>query len=117
VLKDHDETVLYALLAYLNSAICRESYQSFTGETRKTFPQVHIASVKRLRVPDRLLDASCDQTRRLAAIAKQLSAGKSGGQSSQRFTAAIEALNALVGQLTASRRSRRSRRVRTSQTA
>jgi hypothetical protein len=73
VLKNYSETVLYALSAFLNSDVFRDYYQSFTGETRKTFPQVHIASVRQLRVPEQLLNPSNRDTKRLANLAASVS--------------------------------------------
>jgi hypothetical protein len=73
VLKKHDDNILYALVAYLNSAFFREYYQSMTGETRKVFPQVHVSAVKKLRVPRSLLDPGDEKTRELAGLAKKLS--------------------------------------------
>lgn len=73
VLKKHDDDILYALVAYLNSTFFREYYQSMTGETRKVFPQVHVSAVKKLRVPCCLLDPSDEKTRELAGLARKLS--------------------------------------------
>lgn len=73
VLIEHDETVLYAVCAYLNSGSFRAYYQGATGETRKVFPQVHISSVKSMRIPVALLDPRHDLTIRLAALAKSIS--------------------------------------------
>lgn len=73
VLKKHQEDVLYALCAYLNSASFRLYYQSSTGETRKVFPQVHISSMKQLRVPAALLDPEALATRELSALARRVS--------------------------------------------
>lgn len=73
VLKKHHEDVLYALCAYLNSASFRSYYQSSTGETRKVFPQVHISSMKQLRVPAVLTDPNAPATRRLSSMARGFS--------------------------------------------
>ncbi|NLI85057.1 MAG: N-6 DNA methylase [Propionibacterium sp.] len=72
VLRQHDDTVLHALCACLNSSSFRSYYQAQTGETRKVFPQVHVSSVKTLRVPSVLLDPQHDVTQRLAALARQV---------------------------------------------
>jgi len=73
VLIEHDETVLYAVCAYLNSGSFRAYYQGATGETRMVFPQVHISSVKSMRMPVALLDPQHDLTIRLATLAKNIS--------------------------------------------
>jgi hypothetical protein len=73
VLKKHHEDVLYALCAYLNSASFRLYYQSSTGETRKVFPQVHISSMKHLRVPATLMDPEAPATRQLSSMVRGIS--------------------------------------------
>lgn len=73
VLKKHHEDVLYALCAYLNSTSFRLYYQSSTGETRKVFPQVHISSMKQLRVPSVLMDPDAAATRKLSSMARGIS--------------------------------------------
>ena len=78
VLLEYEESVLLALCGYLNSRFFREYYQKATGETRKTFPQVHISSMRSLRVPAEILDGSSDLTVRMAEITRALSAGSDG---------------------------------------
>jgi len=73
VLMEHHDDVLYALCAYLNSTPFRDYYQSSTGETRKVFPQVHISSMKNLRVPVILTDPEASITRTLADLAREAS--------------------------------------------
>lgn len=73
VLNEHSEVVLYALCGFLNSAAFRAYYQASTGETRKVFPQVHISSVKSLRVPTVLLDPVHPLTVQLAELSKSIS--------------------------------------------
>jgi len=43
---------LYLIAALLNSSMLRWYYRKKTGETGKTFPQVHIYSLKKLPIPD-----------------------------------------------------------------
>ncbi len=74
ILKNHDDNVLWALCAYLNSAICGQLYQNRTGETRKVFPQIHISSMRELPVPRFLLDASSEMVLQLAQLARQAAA-------------------------------------------
>lgn len=73
VLKKHDDTILHALLAFLNSDFCRDYYQAMTGETRKVFPQVHISSVKTMRIPRCLLDPQDERTLLLASLSRKIS--------------------------------------------
>ncbi len=103
VLKKYDETVLYALLAFLNSDVCRDYYQSLTGETRKTFPQVHVASVKRLRVPERILDPSHRDAKRLAQLAASVSSNSATEHFANKrgYATALKKLNILVAQMVA----------------
>jgi len=73
ILKEPNETVLFALLAYLNSTPFRLYYQATTGETRRVFPQVHISSVKQLLVPSVVADPEAEVTQLLAALARSVS--------------------------------------------
>lgn len=80
VLNEPSEVVLYALCAFLNSSPFRAYYQASTGETRKVFPQVHISSVKSLRVPTVLLDPVHPLTVQLAELSKNISSIVSPGE-------------------------------------
>lgn len=80
VLNEPSEVVLYALCAFLNSSPFRAYYQASTGETRKVFPQVHISSVKSLRVPAVLLDPVHPLTVQLAELSKNISSIVSPGE-------------------------------------
>ena len=71
ILREHDEELLFALCGYLNSEYLREIYQSITGETRTTFPQVHVSAVKLLPIPKFLLTDSKTQ-HEIAEIARKL---------------------------------------------
>lgn len=71
VLNEHHDTVMWALCGYLNAAAVRVHHQTITGETRRTFPQVHISAMKRLPVPRRLLDPADTLTKRLADAAQR----------------------------------------------
>jgi hypothetical protein len=104
VLKERNETVLYALAAYLNSDVCRDYYQSFTGETRKTFPQVHIASVKQLRVPALFLDPRHRSTNRLARLAVRIASNAETHRSEvkHQYDTAIKQINDIVARAVAS---------------
>jgi type I restriction-modification system DNA methylase subunit len=51
ILKNLNITTLYALLAYLNSDSIHQHYRTLSGETGTLYPQVHIATVKKLRIP------------------------------------------------------------------
>ncbi len=73
VLKAHEEEVLFALCAYLNSDVCAQVYRERTGEVRKVFPQVHISAMKTLPVPAPLARSGHRVTRRLAELAKRSS--------------------------------------------
>ena len=42
-------------MAYLNSTVVKELYQSLSGETRQAFPQVHLSMMRTLPVPKSLL--------------------------------------------------------------
>ena len=56
VLNEPNETVLWALCAYLNSQAVKQHHQTISGEVRRAFPQVHVATMKMLPVPAALLD-------------------------------------------------------------
>jgi hypothetical protein len=108
ILKNHDDTVLFALVAFLNSEVCRDYYQAYTGETRKTFPQVHIAAVKRLRMPERILDATHPDTKRLAQLAESVSTNTDQPDAvfERSFSATIRKINELVARMAARTRRR-----------
>jgi methylase of polypeptide subunit release factors len=101
ILKNHNDVVLHALLAYLNSEVCLANYQSLTGETRKTFPQVHISSVKKLRVPERILDPLHPDTKRLANLARSSSINIDEREAAlaPRLAAAKSRINTLVARI------------------
>ena len=71
ILRESNEELLFALCGYLNSRILRDIYQSLTGETRKTFPQVHVSAVKMLPVPKILL-SDLETQHEIAEIARKL---------------------------------------------
>lgn len=81
VLKENDEGLLFALCGYMNSAFFRDYYQAQTGETRKVFPQVHISSVKKLRVPRELLEPNSPRRIELEQLSRQLASGSDGAPS------------------------------------
>jgi methylase of polypeptide subunit release factors len=101
ILKNHDDTVLFALVAFLNSEVCRDYYQAFTGETRKTFPQVHIAAVKKLRLPEHILDPTHPDTKRLAQLATGVSMNTDQRDTvfERTFAATIRKINELVARM------------------
>ena len=72
LLKVHDEVVLFALSALLNSTPFISRYQHLSGEKRRVFPQVHISTVKRLNVPRCLFDSLDELTISLADEARSL---------------------------------------------
>ena len=72
-----DIPLLYALCAYLNSAPFKRRYQLLTGETRRTFPQVHVSSMKAIRVPKRLFDIEDSLTSMIAELGERLSRSSS----------------------------------------
>ncbi|MCD4657430.1 MAG: N-6 DNA methylase, partial [Planctomycetes bacterium] len=71
ILRKNDEDLLFALCGYLNSEFLREIYQSQTGETRKTYPQVHVSAVKMLLIPRFLIDY-LNFIREIAEISRKL---------------------------------------------
>lgn len=100
VLRDQNETVLYALCGYLNSAPFRSYYQAQTGETRKVFPQVHVSSVKRLRVPAVLLDPRNHLTAALASLVRSVSTvAPLGAPAPSPAEDALSEIDALVARL------------------
>ena len=86
VLNAHNDEVLWALCGYLNAEAVRRHHQTVTGETRQTFPQVHVATMKLLPVPERILDPADEVCVRLSAAARR---------------ADQEAVDAIVGELLA----------------
>jgi len=68
VFKPYNEAVAWAVCCYLNSRFFRGYYQAITGETRRTFPQVHLSSMRRMRVPLTLLDSENADTKALAEL-------------------------------------------------
>ena len=72
ILREHNEDVLYGLCAYLNSDFFRIYYQASTGETRVSFPQVHIASMKHLLVPKELFDPQSKNMQCIANLSRSL---------------------------------------------
>jgi len=82
--------ILHAICAYLNSQRCQRYYQALSGEKRVTFPQVHVSTMRKLRVPKRLLDFKDPLTQSLAQYAQQLSEGLFKSDSRQELLAQIE---------------------------
>ena len=72
ILHDANETVLHALCGYLGSPWFNATYARITGETRRTFPQVHITSMKSMPVPRVLADAHASITQEMCRLAKRL---------------------------------------------
>jgi hypothetical protein len=62
---------LLALLALLNSSALDWYYSRTSGETRRVFPQVHVAALRKLPVPAALLE-SPDLEAALASLASRL---------------------------------------------
>lgn len=73
LLKDFNQTMLYALTAFLNSGFCCKYYQAVSGEVRRVFPQVHLSTVASLRTPKMLCDPTNELTKRLADYIQTLS--------------------------------------------
>jgi hypothetical protein len=69
----NNKVVLYALCAYLNSDLFKARYQLISGEIRRTFPQVHVSTMKKVRVPVVLFDSSQTLTINLAHHAERFS--------------------------------------------
>lgn len=74
-LHEQDDTVLWALCAWLNAKPLHRHYQTVTGEVRRTFPQVHVASLRQLPVPKRLLNTEDTVVQALSALARQAASG------------------------------------------
>ena len=70
---EEHEHCLYALCAYLNSEVFKQRYRLLSGETRRTFPQVHISTIKQIRVPKLLFKPNHPDCVKLAELAKSLS--------------------------------------------
>ena len=69
-LLSHDDDTLWALCAWLNAAVLCTHYQTVTGETRRTFPQIHVSSMKEMPVPAAFIDGTSRAVRELADIAR-----------------------------------------------
>ena len=73
ILHQHPEECLFALCAYLNSDLFRQRYRLLSGETRRTFPQVHVSTIKQVRVPKLIFEPKHPHCIRLMKLAKSLS--------------------------------------------
>jgi hypothetical protein len=71
-LKEASGELLRALCGWLNSDVCARIYRELSGETRREFPQVHIATMRLLPVPHALFLLSDRRTQQLAHIVKLL---------------------------------------------
>ena len=73
ILYQHPEECLFALCAYLNSDLFRQRYRLLSGETRRTFPQVHVSTIKQVRVPKLIFEPKHPHCIELTRLAKSLS--------------------------------------------
>ena len=95
ILHQYDETCLFALCAYLNSDTFKKRYRLLSGETRKTFPQVHISTIKQTRIPMLITDSSNEYCIQLANIARTLSETELT-QSDPKYKELYQKLNQIV---------------------
>ena len=94
--KESERITLFALCAYLNSEPFKLRYQLLTGETRVTFPQVHVSSMKAIRVPLALFDLKDAHRNELASLAEQMTETLKSSADERCLTQLKSAINKLA---------------------
>jgi SAM-dependent methyltransferase len=89
--------MLDVLLGWLNSTPLAAAYQLASGETRRTFPQVHISRLRRLRLPRSLATDSPDLRSLQALVGRRLAAADRPSASTDLDVAIDHAVAAAYG--------------------